>query len=235
MYSLRTSRERSNGSHLPFVLSVVFAMLLVHGCAATYAPPVRVNHYGAPAEPKAGQMELLAAAQAVVIPYGGHGSFNYAFTDKLQLELGVDGFAERFMMGHVGVRYVPLNGRFKSKINFTLDLEAGVGVGAGGDKDCVHDDEDCTAARTDELRWNERLAGGGHVGTGFGMNISWFDLFARARIQLTGATNVPPTLWYSTVGGLQATIKERAKLYVAGGGGRVLQQSRRRWRICPDL
>ena len=168
-------------------------------------------------------MEVEAAGTITSESSSLHGGLDYAPTDWVQLEAGADGtFGEKFALGYLGARFAPYSiEKQTTKVKLLLDIETGAALGAGGH--CDFTDSDGTgrvlACETDELRWHERIAGGGYAGFGIGMNIKWFDLYARNRFQITTAKNIPTTIWYSAMGGAQFTIANTVKLYTGFGVG----------------
>lgn len=196
------------------------------GCGAVYAPPARVHQSGAPAKFKARQMEVEAAGTITSESGSLHGGLDYAPTDWVQLEAGANGtfgsFGEKFALGYLGARFAPYSiEKQTTKVKLLLDIETGAALGSGGNCDPWGPDRTgrVLACETDELRWHERIAGGGYAGFGIGMNIKWFDLYARNRFQITTAKKIPTTIWYSAMGGTQFTIANTVKLYAGFGVG----------------
>lgn len=189
------------------VRALALALAAAGACSPTYAPPVRAVHYGAPAS--------LAPAQGAVYAGGGVGGetrgalgVTFPVAERLRVEAGADGSAMG-ATGRAGVRYtVPLRlGAF--------DAEAGLGAGAGGAR-CGNDTDPSHAcggaAESDRLvpdgrsTW-DRFAYGAYGGFGLGVRPwRWFELYARAGLQLTHATNVPTTLWVTALGAVQARV-----------------------------
>ena len=196
------------------VFLIASALVLGAGCYPAYSPPARTAHYGAPAAAKAGRMEIGTSLNANAI--GGGGFADLALTDDVQLDLGADFADDMFAVGFLGARYMPLNRLTRGRrVKPTLDLEAGLGVGVGGEHCWEFDDED--GGDCDDIAWDERATGGGYLGAGVGFNAAWFDLFARARMQVTGAESAPTTMWATLLVGAQATIAHHVKLYASGG------------------
>ena len=78
-------------------------------------------------------------------------------------------------------------------------------------------------ARTTPRRkpdWTDRVAGGGYFGLGAGFTWSWFSLFARWRVQLTDAADVPETLWLTAVAGVAFELDFGLRIDVSGGWAR---------------
>lgn len=194
---------------------IATALLLCAGCYQTYAPPVRTGHMGAPPRSHAGRMEIGGSFSS---PLVGEGSLGYSVADSVQVEVGGGG-GSKFALGFAGLRVEPFNRPFAGKqVKLTFDLEGGGGAGVGGEH-CwkVTDAEGNDSEECDGVGWRDRAAGGGYLGLGVGLNVAWFDLFVRERVQITAAQDVPPTLWSTSVLGAQATIVGHVKLYIAGG------------------
>jgi hypothetical protein len=192
-----------------------------------------MNHYGAPPAPEKGRVELMGGIETVGMDENDHiawhGSLSYGLSENWQLEFGADGHPDFSALGWAGFRYAPLNGVFHSLVKITLDVEGGAGAGAGGRNECYSDDHgtfggayqddetsgpDCVKGQDwDTIPWRERAAGGAWVGSGIGLNIRWFDVFARGRVQLSTADNVPHTLWLSALFGVQGTIAQTIRPY----------------------
>lgn len=213
----------ASGLRVERILVVVISLLLVlcFACNPTYAPPARINSYGAPAKFHKGQMETRAS-------YHAENSFgvglDYAPEDWVQLELGSD-FApldHDFWMIYTGFRFAPLPSASQtSDLRFLFDIETGTAIGRGGEScgnnpDMSEPGDDC---QWDGLGANDRLTGGGYLGTGIGVGIDFFDAFVRARIQLTQATGIPVTFWGTGLLGLQFTIVDLVKIYGGPGYG----------------
>jgi hypothetical protein len=215
-------------------LSAAPALPFATACYPSYSPPVRTGHYGAPAAPKPGRLEV-GGAFYFDGPMGGGGFVDYALNDLVQLEAGadaLDGTDSTFATGFAGVRVAPLNRLFAGRrVKLTLDVEGGGGAGAGGQHCWKEETSDGEEERDcDDISWKDRAAGGGYLGLGIGLNAAWFDLFARGRLQLTKAESAPTTLWSTALVGVQATIATRVKLYAGGGVYRYDDEQNSFWR-----
>ncbi len=183
------------------------------GCAATFAPPMQSTHYGAAGRLRSGEMEVRGAVNLYLAGTAGVG---IDLTDSLKLELAGDAKlvdAERWAVGTAGVRYT-FGGKARGDW-WAVDLEAGMGAGAGGVRDGDgHGDE---GGSPDEDAWMERMAVGAYAGVGVGFHPwDFLGLFVRARVQETFATCLPPTFWWATLAGLEFTLAP-VSLYVAAG------------------
>lgn len=203
-------------SHRAFVCLLSSVMF----CCSTgiaYSPPVRSTNYGPPGRLEPGRLDVSGASQ---LPYGlGGVRLAYGFNDWLQVEGGGDFSSEgQWAMGFAGVRFTPLNWR-RSNIRLTADLELGAGLGVGGDLFCRSMAEaSLKACRSgDDREPLERLAGGGYLGGGVGVHVSFFSLFTRGRVQVTIADGLPMTTWGSVFGGIAFDIRDWADIYIAGG------------------
>ncbi len=206
----------------PLVFIVIFAMLLglISACSTAYtAPPVRTMHYGSPGRLKAKQVEIGGAYMVSPDYYnntddaqhGAGGNIAYGLEDWIQLELGADGAPDGWGMGFLGARFSPLPARWQdSPYKLLTDFELGVGVGAGG--------VDCPAGSSNCNSW-KRAAGGMYVGYGLGVGIHFFDIFIRERFQVSGAEDLPTSMWHSALFGLQGNILQWAKIYLGAGHG----------------
>lgn len=207
------------------LLLTTLTLLFASGCYPAYSPPVRTGHYGAPAAPKPGQLEVGGAFLANSEAEGGGGFLDYSVSDQVQLEAGADALSETLVMGFLGVRWAPLNPVFAAnRVKFTLDIEGGGGAGVGGE-DCREEGHPELGGETcDNINWKNRPAGGGYLGLGLGLKVGLFDLFARGRLQLTKAQSAPLTMWSTALLGSQWTIARRLKLYVGAGAFRFDDQ-----------
>jgi len=202
---------------------VLFCLLLFGwggtvGCNPTYAPPVRTNHYGAPADFHRGRME---ANVSYMNPAGTglDGSLGLALTDAVQLELGGN-----FGVGaitYVGVRFSSYQKAKQQRLaNVLFDFETGAGLGVGGelcgdDPESVDDDE---CAHAVNPPWYRRIAGGAYFGVGLGVEfdidpVFKLSIYSRARLQITKAQYIPTTTWVTAGGGLELTFSDFFKLY----------------------
>ncbi|MBN2496795.1 MAG: hypothetical protein JXR96_19550 [Deltaproteobacteria bacterium] len=208
-------------------ISGLMFLLFIQGCV--YSPPIRGTHYGAPGRLKAGRLELSGASGMVIsdgtnavdeprLFYGGPG-LALALNDWLQLEAGGElsqlggsfkgkdvKVKENFWaQGYLGARFTARwAGRYASS---AADLELGFGLGAGG-RD---------ASEENEPGWDEHFTFGAYAGAGVGIDVSWFSVFVRARLQESKAYAVPATLWGSGVLGLQARMFDKVSLHAAIG------------------
>lgn len=187
------------------------------GCQPTYAPPVRTPSYGAPQALDRGEKSVAAGVNYVL---SGGSQLAVGVTDRLAVEAGTDHY-DNWHMGSLGVRYSAVDGRRRGRlVRGAFDVEAGGGAGiggtlCGGDAREELDPADECWRHADGKEWFERAAGGGYLGYGVGLHIAWFAIYGRVRGQLTGATNVPATLWGTAALGVQATILRFGYIYLA--------------------
>lgn len=169
--------------------------LALAACNPTFAPPVRSGIYGAPGRLREATFEVGGSGTQ----RGTGGLFEgFVVAPGLAVEVGgelsaldTDG---RWAMGWVGARYSIDQLRDEAGDGFSADVEAGAGAGVGGR---LHDDD---------TAWFDRPAGGGYLGSGVAWHSEWFAAFGRARIQVTGAVDVPATLWWQALLGPEAAI-----------------------------
>jgi hypothetical protein len=211
---------------------LVLSLVLMSGCVA--APPIRSVSPGAPDLMKKGAIRVGGGPQLFLGWQGavsGGVTMAYGLTDRLQLELGGDfnlfTFDDepnsetdlRWAMGYAGARLQPLSLERGTR-RIVLDLEFGLGGGAGGVQDCHSDSMDCTHLEKDDLEWYKRGAFGGYAGAGLGF---WFDrigLYARGLTTLVKAENIPTTFHYAEINGVAwkiPTSKVDLQLHVGAG------------------
>lgn len=199
-------------------ITVLSAAAFAGACAPTYAPPMRSLHVGAPQALSQGRLELAAGA-SVHQGWSRGAALRIGLPDDLGLELASD-VGESWQLGVAGVRWVPDG---MAPASWVLDLEAGLGAGLGGvlcgnpveaeTRTCDGD----VQATTDGREWSDRLAWGGYAGAGLARHWDWFALFGRARSQLSTATYVPTTVWWSSILGGQITLFDQLRLHAGVG------------------
>lgn len=191
-------------------IGYILGLFILSHCAPTYAPPVRMTHFGTPGHVQGGKVELGGAYTAAYKSSGGP-MLAAAFTDWLQLELGGEFclMEDGWMMGLAGLR-LTLAGLGSTSTGGTytggVDLELGKGIGKGGE------------LRGDTAE-GDRDADGWYMGIGAGMQGDWFSFFLRLRYQETSADDIPDTGWYTAVAGIGFTASDFLNFYLAGGGG----------------
>lgn len=186
---------------------LLLVAVALYGCNPTFAPPVRSGMYGAPGRLADSSFEVGGSSTQ----RGMGGLFEgFVVAPGLAVEVGGDLSAldedARWAMGWVGARYTIDQVRQESGDGLSMDVEAGFGAGVGG------------RLADDDTQWFDRPAGGGYVGFGLGWHAEWFTAFGRGRLQVTGAEDVPVTLWWQAVIGPEAAIGP-VSLYVAIGWG----------------
>ncbi len=133
----------------------------------------------------------------------------YGLSDAWAIEAGGD-FSDAWRMGWGGARYTWAPRRH-AKHYLAVDAQAALGAGAGGEL-WGNDGEE-----SDGRRAFERFAGGGLLGAGVAGHFSFFSVFGRARAQVTKATNIPTTGWWTVGGGIQFRIARTVDLYAQSG------------------
>ncbi|MBM4371711.1 MAG: hypothetical protein FJ098_08660 [Deltaproteobacteria bacterium] len=196
----------------------VLAAAVAAGCNPVYAPPVWSTHYGAAGRPLDGRMQAGFAGTHCLT---GGPWWTFHVVRGLQLEAGTDSVffpdGDGWVLGRLGARYT-----FSWRRNdpegapgrgWAMDLEAGGGLGAGGENGDESDESGC---RDCGRPW-KRLAGGLYAGIGGAYHVvRWFSVFARARQQFSKAEEVPWTLWTSALAGPEFSVGPFS-IYLAGG------------------
>jgi len=187
------------------------AVPILAGCTATYAPPLQSTHSGAPGRVAQGDVvvggSILGAAEALP-PLAGGPTIAYGVRDDLAVESGGNINLGEWGIGWAGLRYTHAPRRH-AKNHLALDLHGAGGVGWGGLLRGNADEDEGGDGR----RAGERVSGGGAVGAGIAGHFSFFAVYARARGQLTSATNVPATAWGDAGVGVQFRLARAVDLY----------------------
>jgi len=186
---------------------VLFAGLV--GCTPTYAPPLQTAHGGAPARVAEGDLAVRGSAVGFpeAPPSMGGPALAYGVRDSVAVEAGGNA-SGGWGLGWAGVRYTHAPRRH-AKHYLAIDVHGAGGAGWGGELRGNTDPEDGGDGR----RAIERVAGGGALGAGVAGHFSFFSVFGRVRGQLTGATNVPATVWADGGLGMQFRIAKTVDLY----------------------
>jgi hypothetical protein len=193
----------------------------VAGCTPTYAPPVRAVQYGAPGRVHQGEVEIGGTMAGVFAPTGGSLHVAVGLRDWVSMEGGgtvivppAGPDASPIITGWAGARFtLP---RRRTGVSLLLDGELGLGGGAGGEL-CSTNPQGNTVCNTDGLTGLQRRAFGGYEGGGLGLGYKWFSFYGRARIEESGATDIPVTYWPSVSLGLGFDMTRRVSLDVGGG------------------
>jgi len=197
--------------------TVLCAAALLGACAPTYAPPMRTTHVGAPRTLPGGRLELGTGA-SIHHGWSRGAALRVGLPEDTQIELGSD-IGDTWQLGLLGVRWVKGD---TAPSAWVIDVEAGLGLGLGGEL-CGNPGEAETRScggvdlTTDGREWDDRIAYGGYAGAGLARHWRWFALYGRARSQLSTATEVPKTVWWSSVLGGQITLFDNLRLYAGGG------------------
>lgn len=203
------------------------ALLPLVLCACGYSPPVRTPSYGAPGRLREGQIELAAGAAGifstdpdadrVADPFAGGPRIGYGVRDWAAVEAGGEFSRLGWALGFLGGRFTRAPRRDED-LHGALDLEVGVGAGAGGEPICPESPCSATSFR-DPTPWHRRLALGAYLGGGAAYHIHFFALWTRVRVQAAAADRSPSTLWYAVHGGIQFRVAERIDLHAGVGYG----------------
>jgi hypothetical protein len=209
-----------------FFSTAAVAAGLALGCDS-FSPPVRGAMYGAPGRLREGQVEAgtyFAGAAETGSPIIGVPSFGVGLRDWVAIEAGSNIYLQSssthgWALGFLGPRFTWVPHR-DAKFHFVGDLELGAGVGVGGDDrsglaatpECQQMPSSC------DLRTSwDRLAWGGYQGLGIGITEGDITFFLRARIEETGAVNMPFTLWPSGI--LGGEVRPVRWLSLSAGAG----------------
>ena len=198
------------------------------GCTPTYAPPVRSPEFGAPGRTAEGDVTVGGAMVGLHAPAPAMGGpmIAYGIRDAWAVEGGAD-LANSWRMGWAGVRYTHAPRRH-SKHHLAVDVNAAGGGGVGGELRGNGDEGDGLSAF-------DRVAGGGLLGLGVAGHFSFFSVFARGRGQVSTATGVPVTGWWTTGGGVQFRIAETLDLYAQSGPSGYVNRIESDWGVFTEF
>ncbi len=207
-------------------LAMLQRTLLLSGLclsACSIAPPARIGGGGAPGRSLAHSGEVnLGAVVLDDIHYAnepmGYAGAGFSPAKDWRLEAGFESMFN-YPHAYAGVRYNAWKSGTPKKGGI-LDVEGGLaaGVGANG---CENASGWCDDG---DGFWNlRRITGGGYVGSGIGLHRDWFDLYGRARMQVTGAqgSTTHGALWYAAQAGVQFNINRFTHFYMATAGAGV--------------
>jgi hypothetical protein len=207
------------------LLIVAASELLLLGCAPKFAPPVRIDHAGAPGRQQRGAIGIgavvgitpVSQSDAPDTEIGGTLLAAYGITEEFAIQTGYQLTPAAWHMGFLGVRYTPLPPNLNEPVpDILLDFELGQGIGVGG----VRHEENSDTDEIDEVgNPFNRVAGGAYCGFGVGIGFRIVDIFVRGRAQIVKAADVEMTVWVSGIGGLQFNLPYGFRLYSAVGGG----------------
>ena len=185
------------------LVAVPVLLVALSGCMLTYSPPIRGAHGGAPAPPS-----RLGVEAALLVPAGGYqGTLSMPVGRKVEVLLGGQG-SEVQMMGFLGARLHPAAERSREEATLQrpvvdVEVEAGLGVGAGGERDCDEYEGRCEDDR-DSL---QRMAYGGYAGLGLAYWAEpWFAVYGRTLLQGSKASGIPHTTWATVLAGVQFVV-----------------------------
>lgn len=198
------------------------------GCSPTYAPPVRSPEFGAPGRTAEGDVAVAGAMVGLHAPAPTMGGpmVAYGVRDAWAVEGGAD-FAGAWRVGWAGVRYTHAPRRH-SKHHLAVDINTAGGAGVGGQLRGNGSDGDGRSAF-------DRTAGGGLLGVGVGGHFSFFSIFARGRGQVSAATGVPVTGWWTAAGGVQFRIAETVDLYAQSGPSGYVNRVEDNWGVFTEF
>jgi len=205
--------ERSLTWKIPTCCLVV---LILGACYPKYSPPIRALYYASPGRTEQKRLQVASAYLPVA---GGSATLDYAPSDHISVETGGDFLFAAFGTASLGLRIRPWPAvRQQRKVQLLNDLEAGFGLGAGGEFEC-DEEEDCVS---DNLEWYDRFAYGAYIGTGIGIGFTYWkaseriidiDLYARVRMSFAKATGAPYTTWVIWGPGIQVRVLRFVRIW----------------------
>ncbi len=205
--------------HFIHYLFIVLASALTAACHVC-APPIRAANNGAPGKMREGDLEFGAAGTVILVDDyletpGIHAGAGYAITDKTAIEAGADAIVTNSVIGNIGLRIAPFPiDKQRGRTKLLFDVAFGGGLGVGGRQATIINDDDYDH---DGVEWKDRLAGGGYFSMAIGLNIKWFDWFARVVLQVSKAENIPTTLIGSMIYAPQFTLDDVVQIYLGPG------------------
>lgn len=150
----------------------------------------------------------------------------YGIRDAWAVEAGAD-FGDTWRVGWLGTRYTHAPRRH-AKNYLAVDVNAGGGGGLGGELHGNGDQGDGRGAF-------DRVTGGGLLGAGVAGHFSFFSLFGRGRGQVSKATGVPTTGWWTAGAGIQFRVLKMVDLYAQSGPSGYANRIDRGWSIFTEL
>lgn len=191
-------------------------LLLLAATGCTYAPPIRGLHAGMPDRIGRGQLEVGGAAggfstgTSLSAPTTGGPHVAYGLSDSLVVEGGANlNFVEGlWATTWLGVRLVRSK-ELGQEIRAVGDLEFGGGFGLGG--------RVFRGEATPPQGLTSHFAGGFYQGLGVGLRWRWLGAFLRARLDASGGSATPGTLWPSLGLGVEARAGQHVVFGLGGG------------------
>lgn len=197
-------------------------LLLLAATGCTYSLPIRGLHAGMPDRLGRGQVEIGGAAggfstgSGTSAPTTGGPHVAYGWSDTVVIEGGANlNFIEGlWATTWAGVRLLRAKD-LSNEVRLVGDLELGAGFGLGGRVyEGVPPPQGGSAT---PVPWTSRWAGGFYEGLGVGLRWRWLGAFLRVRLDTSGSTGAPSTLWPSVGLGLEARAS-RHLVFGLGGG-----------------
>lgn len=184
-------------------------LLLLAATGCTYSPPIRGLHAGMPDRLGRGQVEIGGAAggfstgSGTSAPTTGGPHVAYGWSDTVVLEGGANlNFVEGlWATTWAGVRLLRAK-ELSNEVRLVGDLELGAGFGLGGR--VYEGGPGPPPAAAEPVPWTSRWTGGFYEGLGIGLRWRWLGAFLRVRLDTSGSTGAPSTLWPSVGLGLEA-------------------------------
>jgi hypothetical protein len=191
-------------------------LLLLAATGCTYSPPIRGLHAGMPDRLGRGQVELGGTAGGFSAPTTGGPHVAYGWSDTVVIEGGANlNFIEGlWATTWAGVRLLRAKD-LSHELRLVGDLELGAGFGLGGrDYEGVPPPQGGSAT---PVPWTSRWAGGFYEGLGVGLRWRWLGACLRVRLDTSGSTGAPSTLWPSVGLGLEARAGRHVVFGLGGG------------------
>jgi hypothetical protein len=188
-------------------LFLLSSLIVLSGCNASFAPPIRSGQDGAPGRTHQGELEGSGTAD-----YGlsGGPNLSYTVTDHVAVEGGVEA-NENWALGYAGTRLTATHREVASDRSLgagpAADLGVGLGAGAGG------------VGKPVENHPFQNPAGGSYLTLGAAYWFPYVSLYTRTRLEQSFAANLPPTFWWSVTGGLELWYGPVSIFAATGGFG----------------
>jgi hypothetical protein len=178
-----------------YPLLFLSSLIVLSGCNAAFAPPIRSGQDGAPGRDHQGELEASGDVNGFLT---GGPNLSYSVTNNVAVEGGLEASPD-WAIGYAGPRFT-LQGRESDPKDRSLrsgpaaDLGVGLGAGAGGISNTQ------SGKNTSPF---SNAAGGSYLTIGGAYWLPYISFYARARLEQSFAQNAPPTLWWSTTGGIE--------------------------------